>query len=86
MSIVVGHVPLEISKYCYHLIRHGGEIEEKGADIRPRISLIPSGGLNVKLELTFTAEDPLMRQFLRDSYSWDYTGEQETVQQQDYNI
>ena len=86
MSIVVGHVPLEISKYCYHFIRYGGEIEEKGADIQPRRSPIPSGGLEVKLNLTFTAEGSIMhmmRQFLRDSYSWDYTGEQKTVQQDD---
>ena len=82
MSIVVGHVPIEISKYCYHFIRHGGEIEGKVADIRPRRFLIPSGGLEVKLNLTFTAEGPvkhMMRQFLRDSYSWDYTVEQYTV-------
>ena len=34
----------------------------------------PSGGLEVKLNLTFTSEGPIMhmmRQFLRDSYSWD---------------
>ena len=69
---------LEISKYCYHFFRHVGEIEGKVA--------IPSGGLEVKLNLTFTAKGPIMhmmRQFLRDSYSWDYTGEQETVQQDD---
>jgi hypothetical protein len=66
MSIVVGHVPLEISKYCYHFIRHGGEIEGKVEDIRPRRSPIPSGGLEVKLNLTFTAEGAIMhmmRQF-----------------------
>ena len=28
----------------------------------------------------------MMRQFLRLSYSWDYTGEQEIVQQEDYNF
>ena len=45
-----------------------------------------------KLNLTFTAKGPIMnmmRQFLRDLYSWDYTGEQETVQQddeEDYNF
>ena len=84
-SIVVGHFPLEISKYCYHLIRHGGEIEGKVADLRPRRSPIPSGGLKDKLNLTFTAERPIMhmmRQFLRDSFLWDYTGERETVQQE----
>ena len=92
MSIVVGHVPLEISKYCYHFLRHGGEIIGKVSDIRPRRSPILSGGLEVKLNLTFTAECPIMhmmRQFLRDWYSWDYTGEQETVQQddeEDYNF
>ena len=60
--------------------------ERKVADIRLRRSPIPSGGLEFKLNLTFTAEGPIMymmSQFLRDSYSWDYTGEQETVQQDD---
>ena len=48
--------------------------------------------LEVKLNLTFTAEGPIMhmmRQFLRESYWWDYTGKQETVQQddeEDYNF
>ena len=88
VSNVVGHVPLEISKYCYHFIRHGGEIEGKVADIRPRRSPIPLGGLEVKLNLSFTVhnEGPsihMMRQFLRDSYSWNNTGEQMTVQQDD---
>ena len=39
-SLVVGHVLLEISKYCYHFIRHGEEIEGKVADIWPSRSPI----------------------------------------------
>ena len=61
------HLCWTYPKYCYHFIRHGGEIEGKFADIRPRRSPNPSGELEVKLNLTFTAEGPIMhmmRQFL----------------------
>ena len=68
---------------------HGGEIEGQVADIRPRRSPIPSGGLEMKLNLIFTAEGPIMhmmRQFLRDLYLWDYTGDWGAGVQQDYKF
>ena len=43
MLTTVGHVPLEISKFCYYFMNHGGEIEGKVIDNRPRRSPIPSG-------------------------------------------
>ena len=63
----VGHVPLEISKFCYH----GGDIEGKVIDIRPRRSPIPSGGLEIKLLLTFCGPGPVvdkMKQIVRGLY------------------
>ena len=41
--------------------------------------LIPSGGLEVKLSLTFKSRGDLidkLKLLLRKAYTWDYTGEQ----------
>ena len=45
------------------------EIEGKVADIRPRRSPIPLGGLEVKLNLTFTAEGPIMHMMTDEAVS-----------------
>ena len=45
----------------------------------PRRSPIPSGGLEVKLSLTFKSRGDLidkLKLLLREAYTWDYTGEQ----------
>ena len=42
-------------------------------------SPIPSGGLEIKLNLTFKGRGDLidkLKLLLRDAYNWDYTGEQ----------
>ena len=80
--VTVGHVPLEISKICHYFITHGGEISGTVEDSKPRRSPIPSGGLVVKLSLTFksrvTRGDLIdkLKLLLREAYTWDYTGEQ----------
>ena len=77
--VTVGHVPLEISKICHYFIIHGGEISGTVEDSKPRRSLIPSGGLEVKLQLTFKSSGDLvdkLKILLRQAYTWDYTGEQ----------
>ena len=58
---------------------HGGEINGVVEDSRHRLSPIPSGGLEVKLKLTFKGLGDIvykMKQLIRESYSWEYTGEQ----------
>ena len=48
-------------------------------DSKPRRSSIPSGGLEIKLNLTFKGRGDLidkLKLLLRDAYNWDYTGEQ----------
>ena len=77
--VTVGHVPLEISKICHYFIIHGGEISGTVEDSKPRRSPIPSGGLEIKLNLTFKGRGDLidkLKLLLRDAYNWDYTGEQ----------
>ena len=51
--VTVGHVPLQVSKLCYYFMCHNGEISGVVEDSRHRRSPIPSGGLEVKLKLTF---------------------------------
>ena len=51
--VTVGHIPLEVSKLCHYFMCHGGEIYGVVEDSRHRLSPIPSGGLEVKLKLTF---------------------------------
>lgn len=77
--VTVGHVPLEISKICHYIIIHGGEISGTVEDSKPRRSPIPSGGLEVKLSLSFKGWRDLidkLKLLLRDAYTWDYTGVQ----------
>ena len=77
--VTVGHVPLEVSKLCYFFMQHGGRITGKVFDTKRRLSPIPSGGLEIKLQLTFTGQGDLsckMKRLLTNAYSWDYTGQQ----------
>ena len=63
---------------------HGGEIDGVVEDSRHRRSPIPSGGLEIKLRLTFKGLGDIvykMRQLIRESYSWEYTGEQRYTEQ-----
>ena len=70
--VTVGHVPLEISKICHYFIIHGGEISGTVEDSKPRRSPIPSGGLEIKLNLTFKGRGDLidkLKLLLRDAYN-----------------
>ena len=53
-----------------------GEISGTVEDSKPRKSPIPSGGLEIKLNLTFKDLIDKLKLLLRDAYNWDYTGEQ----------
>ncbi|MCP4489193.1 MAG: hypothetical protein GY820_18055 [Gammaproteobacteria bacterium] len=71
---VVGHVPLEVSRYCWFFILRGGRISGEVVDLKARRSPIPSGGMEIKLELRFTGPARLvcrMRELIA-TYSWDY--------------
>ena len=75
----VGHVPLEISKFCHYFLVHGGKIEGEVADPRPRRSPIPAGGQEVKLVLDFSGRAAItdkMRTLLRQHYDYEFDGTQ----------
>ena len=76
--VTVGHVPLEISRLCFYFLQdEGSVISGKVVDTRPRRSSISSAGLEVKLMLKFSGRAgtvDVMKQQIRQKYSWDYTG------------
>ena len=75
---IVGHVPLEISRYCWFFLIRGGTIKGKVVDLTTRRSPIPSSGLEMKLDLTFSGSTPLvqkMKELVMDRYEWEYSGQ-----------
>ncbi|KAL5269491.1 hypothetical protein ACHWQZ_G003095, partial [Mnemiopsis leidyi] len=77
--VTVGNIPYEVSKYCHYFMCHSGESNGVVDDSRHSRSPIPSGGLAVKLKLTFKGLGDIvfkMKQLIRESYCWEYTREQ----------
>ena len=75
----VGHVPREISRYIYFFIKkENGKITGNVKSLNYKPSPIPSGGLEILLQLTFSC--PMewvrdkMKDFIDDFYSYDFTG------------
>ena len=53
--VTVGHIPMEISRLCHYFLASDGVINGYLVDVKPRRSPIPSAGLEVRLELQFSA-------------------------------
>ena len=74
------HIPREISRHCYFFLKEGGNITGHLIYTNYKVSLIPAGGLEVPLLLTFSVKSErifeLMKSFVNDLYEYDYTGEQ----------
>ena len=52
----VGHIPREISRFCYYSINYGGTLEARVRDVKYRRSPIPSGGLEIPITLLVKRE------------------------------
>ena len=77
--ITVGHIPREISRHVQFFIKtEGGKDIDHVKSLTYRLSPIPSGGLEIPLQLTFTCDDKLtlnlMNGFVKSLYDWNYTG------------
>lgn len=75
----VGHVPREISRYIYFFIKQeNGKITGNVKSLNYKPSPIPSGGLEIPLQLTFSCPKQWVRDtmkgFIDDFYSYDFTG------------
>ena len=76
--ITVGHIPHELSRHVLFFIRtKGGKLIGHVKSLTYRVSLIPSGGLEIPLQLTFTCDNKLtldlMNGFVKSLYDWNYT-------------
>ena len=75
----VGHVPREISRYIYFFIKkENGKITGNVKSLNYKPLPIPSGGLEILLQLTFSCPvewvRDKMKDFIDDFYSYDFTG------------
>ena len=88
--ITVGHIPREISRHLHFFIKtEDGKVIGHVKSLTYRPSPIPSGGLEIPLQLTFTCDDKLtldlMNGFVKSLYDWNYTGlVQDNNDQDDY--
>ena len=77
--ITVGHIPREISWHVHYFIRiEGDKVIGHVKSLAYRPSSIPSEGLEIPLQLTFTCDDKLtldlMNGLVKSLYDWNYTG------------
>ena len=76
--ITVGHIPREISHLHFFIKTEDGKVIGHVKSLTYRPSPIPSGGLEIPLQLTFTCDDKLnldlMNGFVKSLYDWNYTG------------
>ena len=57
VSVVNGHIPREISWFVWYFIKYGGKVCSQVRSERPRLSLIPSDGLEILLMAELTISD-----------------------------
>lgn len=62
---VVGHLPREISRFCYYFLNYGGALEGRVRDRKYRASPIPSGGIEVPITLVVLLHKAGQRVFLK---------------------
>ena len=67
--MTVREVPLEVSKLCHYFMGRSGEISGVMKDNRHRRSPIASGGIKIKMRLTFKGAGEIiykMKQLIRE--------------------
>ena len=61
VPVVVGHIPREISWFVWYSVKYGGNVCSQVHSERPRLSPIPSGGLEILLMAKLTISDKKRR-------------------------
>ena len=61
VPVVIGHIPQEISRFVWYFIKYGGNVCSQVHSERPRLSPIPSGGLEILLMAKLTISDEKCR-------------------------
>ena len=77
--ITVGHISREISRHVHFFMEtEDGRINEHAKSLTCRPSPIPSGGLEILIQLTFSCRQTdtleIMNAFVNILYNWSYTG------------
>ena len=77
--ITIGHIPREISRHVHAFIKtEGGKVIGHVKSLNYRPSPIPSGGLEIPLQPTFTCDDKLTLDLIngcvKSLYYWNCTG------------
>ena len=77
--LTVGHIPGEISRHVHFFIKTEGEkVNGYVKFLTYGPSPIPSGGLEIPLQLTFSCGQKetldIMNAFVNSLYGWNYTG------------
>ena len=77
--VTVGHIPCEISQHVHFFIKtEGSKITGHAKFLTYGLPPIPSGGLEILLQLILTYNDKLtldlMNGFAKSLYDWNYTG------------
>ena len=49
--IIVGHVPRELSRYIWYAIQEGAKFEAEVHDVKPRLSPLEQGGLEIPIKV-----------------------------------
>ena len=70
--LMVGHIPLEISKFFYFFLERGGKMEAKIYRTKCEESPIPKGGLEIVTQVTCKTEEEKKRFLLLDSIKENY--------------
>ena len=61
VPVVVGHITREISWFVWYSIKYGGDVCSQVHSERPRLSPIPTGGLEILLMAKLTISDKKRR-------------------------
>ena len=63
MYDIVGHIPREISRFCYYFLNYGGSLHARVRDTQHRRSPIPKGGLEIPILLIIKKNEADSRVF-----------------------
>ena len=82
-SVIVGHVPREISRFIWYALQHGAFIAATVSDANPRRSPLAQGGLEIPLEWRISWTDfkklEILRQKMLSVVFGDYADESSQI-------
>jgi len=59
-NVTVGHIPRELSRFVFYFLHEGGSVSGTVACLKPNVSPIPEGGLEIPILMHFVHESGLI--------------------------